>query len=415
MKKLMLITDSFPYGAGETTFIQPELKWLVQGFEVSIVSCGSSMEKTSGLPANVGVYRCPKNQTTWLWGCIKALFDPMLYREIPRCFKHSKNPLLAVLQSIDYYGESESFAQQFKGVIGAEGVPDIIYCYWHRPPLLGVLRTKKLFPNTKIIARAHGYDLYAERYATGYIPYKTQEDEVIDAVFLACNAGLEYYRKNYSVSEPPKYDLGYLGVDNSKTAPWEPTDTLRLFSCSSMVPVKRVHLIIEALSRIKDIKIKWTHAGGGKLEEGLRKMAADKLGQNSNIEYEMLGTVHNEDLREHLATVPYDFFITTSESEGGVPVSIVEACSFGLPVIATNVGGIPEIAGNDNGILLPANPSVQEIENALRRAAAMDPEDCDYMRFVSRKKWQEKFVAAENAKVFTQKLMKLCENQKTED
>lgn len=409
MKKMILVTDTFPFGVGESTFIQPELKWLVQEFEVSIVSCGSSMEKTSGTPADVGVYRCPKNQGSWFWGCIKAVFDPMFYREIPGCFKHSKNALLAILQCIDYYGESESFAQQFKGVIGAEGVPDIIYCYWHRPALLGVLRSKKLFPDTKIIARAHGYDLYAERYATGYIPYKTQEDEVLDAVFLACKAGLEYYKEHYSVSQPPKYDLGYLGVDNSRTAPWEPCDTLRLFSCSGMLPVKRLHLIIDALSQIKDIKIKWTHAGGGKLEEGLRKMAADKLGKSSNVEYEMLGNIHNEELREHLATVPYDFFITTSESEGGVPVSIVEACSFGLPIIATNVGGIPEIVSDDNGILLSANPSVEEIEKVLRKAAAMDPEDCDYMRFASRKKWQERFVAADNAKIFIQKLAKLCE------
>ena len=46
--------------------------------------------------------------------------------------------------------------------------------------------------------------------------------------------------------------------------------------------------------------------------------------------------------------MPVDLFLTVSANEG-IPVSIMEAQSFGIPVIATDVGGISEIVNNVNG------------------------------------------------------------------
>jgi glycosyltransferase involved in cell wall biosynthesis len=57
-----------------------------------------------------------------------------------------------------------------------------------------------------------------------------------------------------------------------------------------------------------------------------------------------------------------------SESEG-LPVSLMEACSVSLPIIATNVGGINEIVENEvNGFLLSPNPSYQEFKDTFIKA-----------------------------------------------
>jgi len=61
---------------------------------------------------------------------------------------------------------------------------------------------------------------------------------------------------------------------------------------------------------------------------------------------------------------PIDLFILTSESEG-VPVSIMEALSFGIPAMATAVGGVPELISNHTGYLLTPNPTSEEIAEKL--------------------------------------------------
>ena len=52
-------------------------------------------------------------------------------------------------------------------------------------------------------------------------------------------------------------------------------------SCSSLIPLKRVGLLIEALSDIKDIapdgNVKWVHFGDGELRQLLEKQANEYL------------------------------------------------------------------------------------------------------------------------------------------
>ena len=46
-----------------------------------------------------------------------------------------------------------------------------------------------------------------------------------------------------------------------------------------------------------------------------------------------------------------DIYVSTSTKEG-LPYSILEAMTANLPIIATNVGGVPEMINNKNGILI---------------------------------------------------------------
>jgi len=72
---------------------------------------------------------------------------------------------------------------------------------------------------------------------------------------------------------------------------------------------------------------------------------------------------------QHETKVQYlqdsDVYILPSYNEG-LPVSILEAMSYGKPIISTNVGGIPEIVkNNENGFLI--NPgNFEQIESSIK-------------------------------------------------
>ena len=87
-------------------------------------------------------------------------------------------------------------------------------------------------------------------------------------------------------------------------------------------------------------------AGRGKQEEPLRRLAHE-LG--------FAERVHLLGLRDDVDTIltAADIFAQPSLSEG-LPLAVLEAMSFGLPVIATRVGGIPEaVVDGETGYLVP--------------------------------------------------------------
>lgn len=90
--------------------------------------------------------------------------------------------------------------------------------------------------------------------------------------------------------------------------------------------------------------------GGGALKESINKQI-DDLGLRDHIS--MLGV--RSDVPHLLAAS--DFFISSSHWEG-MPIAVLEAMSAGLPIIATNVGDVPQVVGDESGILVdPKQPA----------------------------------------------------------
>ncbi len=94
-----------------------------------------------------------------------------------------------------------------------------------------------------------------------------------------------------------------------------------------------------------------------------------------------------------------------SETEG-IPVSIMEAQSFGIPVIATSVGGTPEIVNNINGLLLDVNLQPEDLATILYRVH-MEKESWDSKRVCSRTSWEMNFNAKTNYRSFALELVGL--------
>ena len=122
----------------------------------------------------------------------------------------------------------------------------------------------------------------------------------------------------------------------------------------SLRPIKGVKYLIQAIDIINKEKagVKLMLVGDGGERESLEQLVKD-LDLESSVTF--TGKVANEKVPEYMAAS--DVFVLPSLSEG-FPVVTLEAMASGLPIVATRVGGMPEIVEDgENGFLVePRNP-----------------------------------------------------------
>ena len=166
-------------------------------------------------------------------------------------------------------------------------------------------------------------------------------------------------------------------------------------------------MIIEALALIDDIKIDWRHFGKGRLEAELKALATEKLSGKKNIEYSFMGQISNTELLGFYKNNKVDLFINVSETEG-IPVSIIEASSFGVIVIGTLVGGVGEILEEgENGFLLNQSCSAQEVAQAIIKFHNITDSEKKRIRANAISIWQQKYSAEKNYRAFLSSVMGL--------
>jgi glycosyltransferase involved in cell wall biosynthesis len=171
---------------------------------------------------------------------------------------------------------------------------------------------------------------------------------------------------------------------------------------------KRLHLIVDAIEHLLRVspwrKIKWTHVGDGELYDELRAAVTARLGTRAQVIFK--GYLSYPQVMELYRKEKFDVFINVSDSEG-IPVSLMEASAFGIPMIATNVGGNNEIVNAENGVLMSANPDIETLAATLVRFS--DRPAAIAFRQRARALWEEKYNAAINHDRFGKALIKVLE------
>jgi glycosyltransferase involved in cell wall biosynthesis len=139
----------------------------------------------------------------------------------------------------------------------------------------------------------------------------------------------------------------------------------KLLNIGPVCKLKNQILIIEALNRIKtkglDVPIFISIGDFNKNSKYVRKITELINTYDLNEYCYFLGNL-NKTITHNILNIASTLIIS-SLSEG-MPLVMVEAMKFGVPLIATNVGGIPEIIKNSfNGLLI--NPDSTELEDAI--------------------------------------------------
>jgi glycosyltransferase involved in cell wall biosynthesis len=130
------------------------------------------------------------------------------------------------------------------------------------------------------------------------------------------------------------------------------------------------------------------------------------LTNNKNIKYKFLGYLNNEDIYTFYKNNNVNAFINVSSSEG-IPVTIMEALSFSIPIIATNVGGVSEIVDDRNGILMSPNPATKEISDAIINLIELSDNQFEIMCQRAYETWSNDYCAAKNYRNFTDQILNL--------
>jgi colanic acid/amylovoran biosynthesis glycosyltransferase len=179
---------------------------------------------------------------------------------------------------------------------------------------------------------------------------------------------------------------------------------------ANLILVKGHKYLIEACRIIADkgIKFKCLIAGDGPLEESLKIMVSD-LGLDGCIKF--LGRLSHErllDLYENgrINVVVLPSILTEDGENEGIPVALIEAMSYTIPVISTDTGGIPELIGDGSGIMVKEKES-EAIANAILKLRK-DPSYGSLLGQLGRKKVESGF----NISVISRRLIKLfCINK----
>lgn len=153
-----------------------------------------------------------------------------------------------------------------------------------------------------------------------------------------------------------------------RDGPWAAADACRFLLLARMDSWKGIDDLLAASGRLRldGVRFDLTLAGppgtAGDAEAIAAKIAACELGDH--VRY--VGALEGE--RKALALRRSDVYVQPSHHEG-MPLALLEALAFGLPVVATSVGAVPEVVEHERHGLLVSPRSPRQFAEAMRRLA----------------------------------------------
>lgn len=412
MKRLLILfANSFPYNFSEP-FLENEYPLYKEYFHkvLIVTGCQKGEPITRQLEEPffevLPDYTLSRDVPSMLAALPWMLTDRLFYAELRELFREgfsvSKLYDLVVMSLCGNHRAMQVYRWLKKH---PEYTFDSLYSYWINIPAYAAirLRNKLKRPDLRITARCHGYDIYKDRKPNGYLPCQGRIIQELDAIGAASADAKNYLESQYGPQS--KLSVYYLGArDVGQRNPVADRDPFRLVSCAHVTAIKRLTKIVDALALITDRKIRWTHIGDGQDLNALKEYAAQKL--PANVQAVFLGNIPNTQIYQVYRQEPFHAFISVSRSEGGAPVSICEAISFGLPIIATAVGGHPDVVEDGvNGFLIERDYEDPKLAGLIMDMADMDADAYLALRSAARRKYEEKFDAVKNNKEYIEAIL----------
>lgn len=307
--------------------------------------------------------------------------------------------------------EADARIEDFLASPGAK----VVYAYWGHLAALAIPKARANGAATCV--RYHASDLYVHRPETsGFYPWRQLMRDAADLNAFISEHGLRYFSALDYCPARGLSSVFRLGCrDFGKPKPRTLIKTkphIVMVSASWIHPIKRVEEIAKLAGAIARLRpITWHHFGGGKnkaVDQAIEFARAD------GAEIVLHGIVEVEDIQRFYRENSISFFVNLSRDEG-IPVSIMEALNADIPIVATAVGGTPEVViEGQSGMLVDPNLKTGPNDLARHILSALEPGG-SLGAARPRQVWESLCNANNLAITFANKLQSLAEEVPVED
>lgn len=398
----ILITSEYPYLSAEQ-FLENEIDYLSTSFNnVFVFSINAK--------ANDAISRrLPQNVESFPLGGITSKFRFLYYffvglRKTSKEFVIKSRRVKNALFSMYVRGRALDTARKVLDILKNGSIISdnmVVYSYWFTYHSIAAWiiseDLRKQGFRACAVSRAHGYDLYANRNQMDYLPFQDVMIRKLNGVYPCSENGTLYLKEKY-----PKFSnkihTAYLGTRDYGLGPVPGKEYTKenewvLMTCCICKPLKRMPMFAEAFVKLcKAFNAKWICVGDGPDMEMVKRIIIQNKVEDR---VRFMGSIPNNDLIEIYKTNHISYFCNVSTMEG-LPVSIMEAFSFGIPVIATNVGGTSELVSEKEGRLIEAEIDSNMLYEVLEEEVLLSEDSYKSKRVSARRKWMTTVSADSN-------------------
>ena len=271
--------------------------------------------------------------------------------------------------------------------------PDVIHAHWPFPHAYIALGAAKLF-RIPLVLNFHGAELLLIRKKKWVKPLLKFAIGQAQAVFAnsSFTAGKIRALRNVDVEWSPygttldtkderrkkkdeRRETGEISAEPTQ-APHPVNGKFKILFVGRHIERKGICYLIEAAKYLPRNQFEIRIVGMGDLTDKLKAQAAEVSTTPDAANIIFTGKLSPEELANEYKTANVFTLPAIVDSKGdteGLGVVLIEAMELGLPVVASNVGGIPDVVVDGvSGILVPEKDP-QALANAYKRLAA-DPE-----------------------------------------
>jgi glycosyltransferase involved in cell wall biosynthesis len=404
---LVLLTSDYPFGhRGEP--LEREIEVLVSRFRRVYVLPSHKAPGVQSLPPGAELVEMPWTAPAARSAKLFSLASPQARWALGTTMRASGE--LSALKGqwrrdLDLLAQNVRKFRLLQTFVTERGLHDaIFYDYWFENSTLALAMLRRSGTVRTAVARAHRFDLYDV--PPGQVPFRRAKTSGLDRVFAVSDHGAAYmgervpgYASRISVQRLGVPDPGALSPSPGDQAPL-------VVTCAYLRPDKRIHVVPEVLTRLPG-ELRWVHFGDGP-ERARVTEAASRLPER--ISWSLPGHAERREIVGFYGREPVSALLSLSASEG-LPVSMMEAQSYGIPIVACDVGGVGEIVNRQTGALLDASASPDRVAAAL--SVVLEPGR--FRRQVIHANFQANFEAGVNYNRLADALIALHSNEAASD